>query len=527
MPRKPKLHKLTFSLLKDGLMQGHALRNADTVDGYRVPAIDANADSLFVEAKSPHPPGWAAYLASHVAEPLEGLFTASASAVLLLEAKGRVFAVTFGQGRHLLDAEALEQDFGLRIVLNTVAPDQLKSVDAKTIEETTVHTRRDVSRDSAFSAFGLDISRDLLRAVTGTPRDESLAHRLTGADALGIQTRARVPDLTELAERLFDAYEADDYKEHFDFIDHLRPEKDAARVGELDAALVGALATHEITDAHLAAPETLDWLDIDGFRLSSISGNDLRDKDPRISTYLDSYEQGEIDVACLKRDRLIAIRASDGEAMATWPMYRCIVYQTEIDGHLYVLSTGQWFRVDLDYKNKLYAEVNAIDPLNGLPDADPGTDEDEYNLKAANAIDALCLDKKLVYDGGPDKMEICDILTREAGLIHVKHRGSSSTLSHLFAQGVNSAERLLLDQDFRSKARAVAAREKNAFADVLPAGRPQPGDHEISFVVITRSTRETPLTLPFFSLVNLRVATSRLQSFGFRVSIAAVHESSS
>lgn len=97
------------------------------------------------------------------------LATASASGVLIFEAAERFFAVTWGQGCHLLETDGFEQDFGLKVVLNTVAPDQLKSVDAKTIDETTVRTRRDVSRDSPFTAFELDPSRDLLRAVTGTP----------------------------------------------------------------------------------------------------------------------------------------------------------------------------------------------------------------------------------------------------------------------------------------------------------------------------------------------------------------------
>ena len=125
---------------------------------------------------------------------------------------------------------------------------------------------------------------------------------------------------------------------------------------------------------------------------------------------------------------------------------------------------------------------------------------------------------------GPDKMEICDILTQDGGLIHVKHRGSSSTLSHLFTQGVNSAERLLLDQDFRTRAREVARGEDPTYGDVLPEGRPEPGDHEISFVVITRSTRNTPLTLPFFSVVSLRAAAVRLIGYGFPVPVAAVQE---
>jgi uncharacterized protein (TIGR04141 family) len=211
--------------------------------------------------------------------------------------------------------------------------------------------------------------------------------------------------------------------------------------------------------------------------------------------------------------------------MASWPVYRCVVYQIELDGSLYVLSAGQWFRVDLDYKTKVYADVEALQRLDGLPDADPGTDEPTYNLKAAEAIGGLCLDQKFVFDGGPDKIEICDILKPDATLIHVKQRGSSSTLSHLFNQGVNSAERLLLDSDFRRKARAVAARENPAFANVLPETRPQAPDHQIAFVVITRSERATPLTLPFFSVVSLRAAARHLDGFGFRVAVAAVRES--
>ena len=86
-----------------------------------------------------------------------------------------------------------------------------------------LHTRRDVSRDSSPAAFGLDVSRDLLRAVTGTPEDTQLAHGLTGSDALGFWTRAQVPWFPTLMDRLLAAYGSEDYKRNFDFVDFLRP----------------------------------------------------------------------------------------------------------------------------------------------------------------------------------------------------------------------------------------------------------------------------------------------------------------
>jgi uncharacterized protein (TIGR04141 family) len=122
-------------------------------------------------------------------------------------------------------------------------------------------------------------------------------------------------------------------------------------------------------------------------------------------------------------------------------VYRSIVYEVIVEGELYVLTGGDWFRINLNFKQRVYDEANGLDRRDGLPLADHGTDEDTYNLQAAETMDALCLDKKLVFDGGPDRMEICDVLTRDGGFIHVKQRGSSSTLSHLFTQGLNSAER--------------------------------------------------------------------------------------
>jgi uncharacterized protein (TIGR04141 family) len=63
-------------------------------------------------------------LEPNVDQDLESLLSASAAAALVMRGGDRTFALTFGQGRHLLDAEAVIHDFGLKVVLNTVAYDQ-------------------------------------------------------------------------------------------------------------------------------------------------------------------------------------------------------------------------------------------------------------------------------------------------------------------------------------------------------------------------------------------------------------------
>jgi uncharacterized protein (TIGR04141 family) len=122
LARKPRREKLTVSLLKEELGREDALRDRDALTGYRVPEIDKRRHSLFAASKPPHPPPWAKYLSPHVSGDLAGLNTSSAAAVLLLEAAGRIFAITLGGGRHLIEPDSYVQDFGLKVVLNTVGP---------------------------------------------------------------------------------------------------------------------------------------------------------------------------------------------------------------------------------------------------------------------------------------------------------------------------------------------------------------------------------------------------------------------
>jgi uncharacterized protein (TIGR04141 family) len=70
----------------------------------------------------------------------------------------------------------------------------------------------------------------------------------------------------------------------------------------------------------------------------------------------------------------------------------------------------------------------------------------------------------------------------------------------------------------------VIEAENPTFVDCVPLARPDPANYEVGFVVITRSERSTPLTLPFFSVVSLRSSTRALRGFGYRVSVAAVKE---
>jgi uncharacterized protein (TIGR04141 family) len=526
MPRQPPLKHFTILLLKPEISShSEALKEGQDLVELGVASVGG---TLFAKPRQVKKPWWIDYVRSYVTdqEALDGLLNASTSAVLFFKAADRTFAVTFGHGRNLLEPTSFERDFGLKVVLNTVAPDQLKSIDARTYEELTVHTRRDVSRGSSIEAFGLDISRDLVRSVTGQPRDETLARRVTGSDSLALRSRAQLPELPDLCRRLLDAYGADTYKDRFGWIDHLRPVKDPAETARLNDALVIAIRRRALDDMHLAPPEPMDWERIEGFRFSTEEATSEPHTDPPISAYLDSIDDPEaIDLQRLKGDKVMAVGSDQGELFTQWPVYRCLVFETRHEGRLFALSAGDWYSIDLSFAEEVERFAADLPELDvALPEAKKGATEAVYNAAAATAVDALNMDRQLIKLSNRDPVELCDLLTRSKQFIHVKRRGGSSTLSHLFLQGLVSAELLFRDQLFRDAARAQVDDLDSSFTPSLPDSRPEPGECEVAFVVLTRSSRDTPLTLPFFSLVSLKNAVEQLSDRGFKVSARAVAE---
>jgi uncharacterized protein (TIGR04141 family) len=87
--------------------------------------------------------------------------------VLFVEAENRRFALTFGYGRGLLAPEALEHDFGIKAVLNSVDAGLIRSLDSRTLEVSPQMMRRQFIDERPLAAFSLDRMHDLLKGVTG------------------------------------------------------------------------------------------------------------------------------------------------------------------------------------------------------------------------------------------------------------------------------------------------------------------------------------------------------------------------
>lgn len=263
---KQKSEQLKILLLKTNVGEwGDALKDAGSVIRYELRSALPYEGALFIQKPISKPPRWRSFIQAGVATDIIDLTTATSAAVLFVEAGGRKFALTFGYGRNLLLGDCFERGFGLKVVLNTVNPESVRSIDAKTIEELTLVTRRQASRASTFGTFGLDTDKDLLRGVTGKPRNEEFAIRVAGSDSLTISVPIEFHELGKKCKQLLSAYFSDAYKEAFDFIDHLRIVQDKSLKSQFDESLITDLKNGSTEKMHLAPPEPIDWENVSGF----------------------------------------------------------------------------------------------------------------------------------------------------------------------------------------------------------------------------------------------------------------------
>ena len=294
-------------LLKE---EAGAARDAVGVSGLRSYGVRGlNAGTLFLRRTQREEPEWLAFLRPHLSEEPRSRTTASLSALLVFQLDGRWFAVAFGYGRMLLDPEMIVSDFGLRAALNSVDPDQLHSIDAKTLEEVTLNTRRQLSRGSSITTFELDLHRDLVKAVRGKSIDAGFADQVAGSAALRITGDITFADISIRARDALRLYRSTAYRRRFGWIDQVRVVSDPAKHDRLDRRLrsVACRGGQRGTALSSGAGDP-DEEDFGGFSFS-------RRKARLCSTFagLITSLPSDLSLLSLKRDRISSLPPPDSQ----------------------------------------------------------------------------------------------------------------------------------------------------------------------------------------------------------------------
>jgi uncharacterized protein (TIGR04141 family) len=194
----------------------------------------------------------------------------------------------------------------------------------------------------------------------------------------------------------------------------------------------------------------------------------------------------------------------------------------------YFLMDGDWFEIGADYVRASREAIGRLFPATPTVDLPPwylpkGRTEFDYNSDAAvRRMGYLCLDRNAsVRDplGARSTLEICDLLGPGNELIHVKRAKGSAPLSHLFSQGLISAQSLLSGPpSVRERFIATVA--------ALPSGRTLPADfkpEKVVYAILMENGKQlTPDTLFPFSQAKLAHAARILGNYSIGVEVAAI-----
>jgi uncharacterized protein (TIGR04141 family) len=194
----------------------------------------------------------------------------------------------------------------------------------------------------------------------------------------------------------------------------------------------------------------------------------------------------------------------------------------------FFLMDGEWFEIGADYVRasrdaigRLFSTATISLPPWSLTERRTEYDYNCY-VEARSRGRYLCLDKnRAVRDpyGARSPLEICDLLGPGGELIHVKRAEGSAPLSHLFSQGLISAQSLVAGPS------AVRERFVKTVAE-LPRGRSLTADFKptkVVYAILMPKGRElTPDTLFPFSQATLAHAARILGTYGISVEVIGI-----
>lgn len=519
----PNKNKLSIYMIKNEFVE-----ESDIIENYSDSLSIEGVGTAYLGKSHTNVPQWAnSFFGGHI--DTTNIFTANARAVLLAKVAinengdTRIFAITMGYGKNMLKDDVVEERFGLKVILNTIKPDSLRRINKVNIGGNQKLSNEQLPLKSGINDFGFDINRDLVSNIAGVSDDESYAKGiLSGGDIFTLTTEVDITNIVAFLKKTFHKYSMHTYKSNFGWIDQIQDVKSTGLIQQLDLELIEAINLSS-QNIWMAVPEIINWEEIEGFKYC---GRDIYD-DIDINVVRKSFRNPLVSIEQMQSKRIVAISAIDGSERHSWNARRCLYGELLLGGDTYCINNGKWYKIN----NEFVEQVNRDYSSTSISDIefDPFTDvhktENGYSVdfQGKHSTEYIVMDaENLTYGGGHSKIELCDLLSKNKELIHIKPYTGSSTLSHLFTQASVSAELILSDSQFL----AVANKKIYEISGDESFKIINRGKIKIVFGIISKNKSLLP-PIPFFSKVSLRYAKNRLQAFGFEVSIKTIEDTRS
>ncbi|MGR3887258.1 TIGR04141 family sporadically distributed protein [Pseudomonas sp. 1152_12] len=515
--RKEKLSIYLAKSAKSDDLELLKLENAKPAIRLEIQGIE-NAN-LYIKREPPiHAPPWTQIFTSRKEVSADDFGNSSSvGAALVINFLQQKFIITFGTGFHLLNEETIERDFGLRVTLNSVDPDKLRSLDKSSYDHNPLNSRTQSTKEVDIFDLRMDSEIEILSTVTGSSTVKIFGSHITGRDAFTVITPLDLDHLSQILEEALSRYKQK-LPEIFEWVENINRVRDLDHIDILDLELENLFNGPNLENFWLGEPEIVDWENQIGYSFDLYARTE-RHVVLELKHLIDHLKSksAPLSIESLKQTQ-VHINDNLYKPVKSWPAYKCLYAEISYSGENYILRNASWYKINSDFVKTIDDHLSSLITYSGpLPRYEEDREED-YNLKLLLDPAFELLDKKNIKIGGAyDKLEFCDVIRNGNELIHVKYYRSSSTLSHLFSQGCVSAEAFVRDVEFRKK---LNAKLPKAIQLADPEPRPNPSDYKIVYAIAT--TKKLPMELPFFSKVTLKNALKILRGLDYQVEIVAI-----
>lgn len=508
---KSKKNKISVYLLKQNYNVNNAIKEEckDDIDENNELYSSKNCKTFIAKTKIKTPTWLSTFYGTNADGIIATLPKVVSIYTLKINDETVTFAVPFGGGKSLLENDSYVEDFGLKILLNSVDMNRFRQLQISDCGKNFRNTSSQLPKLGSIEDFVFDTNTEILKKAVAKSDDELFANNnIIGGDGITITVPYKCDNIEDFLKECYKRYNSDKYKQNFPWLDNIREVKDSKLKEQLEIELIKKINNKEFDKVWMAVPEIINWENISCFRFRK---KDNDENDISIESFVKTFENETIEKFSQITNKSVTAYDSNGNDTETWPAYKCLMCEIEFKSNIYCYNSGKWYIVNKDYSNEIQEYYNNLQVADiDLIDCNEKNEKD-YNDKLSKSIsNSYLMDCKTIeaLESGKSPVELCDVLTRNKELIHVKRGGTSSYLSHLFNQARVSSD-LLCEEKFRKKANEKIGIE---FFD----GNFKTSDFTVILGIITNKKGELP-KIPFFSKVAIKYMVQDLIKLGYKV----------
>lgn len=546
-----ELGQISFYLAKEGnnfdsVTKEDSIQSESNIFKIREFDVDDASMKFFCVQKtvsnSENPP-WLDFINERIEDKIYfDTFNKRPSGLLLININQRILAATFGtSGVGFLDKSKFLSDFGIKTAMNMCGNKELRQTKSSIHAYTTQFIDRQLSKPSDAFSFGL-IESEFLQYISAHLESDSNV-TLQGKDNLTIKiigdNKLSWKKLMAYSKTFISEYKNKKYRNLFPNYPNLQ-DVSLEKVNELDSILIDNLSAENYNRIHLAIPEFIandqfSFSYTNYFKRQNKVYSHIDIKDLKSDNVLDF---NELKIEDIKNKNVYPFSHDEDKILEykKWNLYTCIVAEVLLGEEYFILSGGEWKKVDNEFYNAVTNFIDNILQISSIPDQyhDINIFDDkrkqnredifnnEYCKLNNNAI--LFDQSKLRIGQGPKDKEFCDIFECKDGelaqIIHVKKYSGSSSLNYLFSQARFYCEFFLSDDTFLSEIRTHISKsqhpKKTHFLNYIKENQADMNgkDYIVRLWILYDRNKEVPnkSDLPLMAKYELKITYEKLRN---------------